>query len=188
MVRDAQDVRLRRLYDAKALAEEDAADAVLGAAPEVRRSGDVLGRVLLVKGEPGEADLAAGEALAGADGEAARSALDALGVDTASILAIVSRPVRGATPVLAAARVARYVEAADPELVVALDDVAQDDLQRAFGLKVLPFGEPLTLRGRVLLAVDGLETSLADEARKKRVWAQFRALKTQRRRHEGASE
>ena len=44
---------------------------------------------------------------------------------------------------------------------------------------MLSFGVPAHVRGRVLLAVDGLEASLADEARKKRVWEQFRGLRTQ---------
>jgi hypothetical protein len=157
---------LRGLYVAKAVAEEDAADALLGTELRVRRGGDPLGRVLLLKGEPGEADVASGEALAGGDGDAARAALDALDVETESVLAVVTRPSREADPVLAAARVARYLEAADPALVVALDEVAQDDLQRAIGLKLLPFGEPAVVAGRTLLAVDGLEASLADEARK----------------------
>jgi hypothetical protein len=177
MVRGAAVDDLRALYDVKACAEEDAADALLAEVP-VHRTGDVRGRVLLLKGEPGEADTAAGEALAGADGEAARAALDALGVDTGSVLAIVTRPSPDVEPEFTAARVARYLEAADPAIAVALDEVARDDLARAVGLAALLFGEPKTLDGRVLLAVDGLEASLADAARKRRVWTHFRALAT----------
>lgn len=182
MVRDTAGLAaLRDLYAAKATAELDAADEVLPAIP-VKRTGDDLGRVLLVKGEPGSGDLAAGAALAGADGEAARAALTALGVPVDSLLAVVSRPAGSATPLDAAhRRLARYLEAADPALAIALDALAADDLAAAAGVPALPFGEAVECRGRVLLAVDGLEASLSDEKRKRRVWRQFRALET----HEG---
>ena len=176
MVRDAAE--LAALYDAKASAEEDAADALLPAVP-VKRSGDVLGRVLLVKGMPGEADRAKSESLAGPDGEAARAALEALEVPTGSMLAVVSRPDGAGTPALGARRrLARYLEAADPAIAIALDALAADDLAVAAGVPALPFGEAVEHRGRVLLAVDGLEASLGDDARKKRVWRQFRGLTT----------
>ena len=181
MVRDAADLEaLRALYDAKASAEEDAADALLDAVP-VRRSGDLRGRVMLAKGEPGDADIEAGEALAGPDGDAARSALEALGIATDGILALVTRPAALTEPTVAAARLARYIEAADPSLVIALDATAAADLAEAAGLSGLPFGEPARVSGRTVLAADGLEASLTDDARKKRVWAHFRSLGT----HEG---
>ncbi|HEY3318041.1 MAG TPA: hypothetical protein VGK50_06430 [Coriobacteriia bacterium] len=176
MVRDADELEdLRRLYAAKAQAEQQAADALV---PGIRvlASGEATARVLLVKGDPGEADLAAGEALAGPDGDAALAALAALGVGTASVLALVTRPAPGTSADAAVERLARYLESADPAVAVALDGVAAGDLAAAAGLAGLPFGSSVLAHGRVLLAVDGLEASLADEARKKRVWAQFRGL------------
>jgi hypothetical protein len=180
MVREpARDVAdLAALYAAKAAAEEDAADALLPDLP-VRRAGDPDALVLLVKGEPGTFDLEAGEALAGPDHEAVRAALEALEVDAGSLLAVVSRPVEDATPEAITRRLALYLEACDPALAIALDAVAAEDLAAAAGLRSLMFGDPAHIRGRVLLAVDGLEASLADEERKKRVWAQLRSLKTQ---------
>lgn len=166
------------LHLAKAQAEQDAADAALPGIA-VLASGDPLGRVLLVKGEPGAADLAAGEALAGADGDAARAALEALGIPTASVLAVVTRPAAATTADAARMRLAIYLESADPGLVVALDATAADDLAAAAGLRALPFGKPEHVRGRVLLAVDGLEASLADETRKRRVWGQLQGLKAE---------
>jgi hypothetical protein len=165
---------LQALYDAKALAEERGADALLPGA--VRSDGDLQARVLLLKGEPSAADVSAGRALAGPDRDAAVAALTALGIDTASVLAVCSRPGAGGAADGAAPRLARYLEAADPALAVALDAAAAADLAAAAGLPALPFGEPVSVQGRTLLAVDGLEASLADEGRKRAVWAQFKAL------------
>jgi hypothetical protein len=176
MVRGAEELAaLRDLYVAKARAEQEAADALLPAL-DVLAAGDPLGRVLLVKGEAGEADVAAGEALGGADGGAARAALEALGIATDSVLAVVTRPSADTPAAPAAERLACYLESADPALVVALDAVAAADLAAAADTRLPAFGEPAHVRGRVLLAIDGLEASLTDEARKKRVWAQFRAV------------
>jgi hypothetical protein len=166
---------LAALYAAKAAAEQDAADAVLPAVP-VRRCGIPDARLLLVKGEPGTDDVARGEGPCGRDRDAAIAALSALGIESESVLGLVTRPAPGTDPVLAAARVARYLEAADPELAIALDEVARDDLARAVGLPTLLFGKPQTVAGRTLLAVDGLEASLADESRKRKVWRQFKGL------------
>jgi hypothetical protein len=167
---------LRALYLAKAKAEQDDADALL---PTLRvlSGGDPLARVLLVKGVPGLADVAAGEALAGADGDAARAALQALGVGTSSVLAVVTRAAAGARGDPAVERLGRYLESADPGIAIALDEVAAADLAAAAGLGSLVFGEAVRVHGRLLLAVDGLEASLADEARKKRVWKQLGALR-----------
>ena len=167
---------LAALYAAKAAAEEAAADALL-AGLRVRSSGVPDARVMLVKGEPGKADLRAGEALAGPDREAARSALEALAVDAGSLLAVVSRPTPDAAADAIVRRLALHLEACDPALAVALDAAAAEDLAAAAGVRSLPFGEIAHVRGRTLLAVDGLEASLADDARKRRVWAQFKGLK-----------
>jgi hypothetical protein len=164
-------------YLAKVGVELDAADALLGgAAGAVRRSGASGSRVLLVKGAPGPEDVAAGFALAGRDGDAARSALAALGIDATDALALCSRPTPGIDAAVRAQRLARYLAASDPEVVIALDTEAAEELSAAVGAR-LAFGKPVERHGRVLLAVDGLEASLDDPGRKKRVWAQFKGLK-----------
>jgi hypothetical protein len=66
-------------------------------------------------------------------------------------------------------------------LAVALDAHAAEDLGLAFGVK-MAFGEPVMQQGRTLLAVDGLEASLDDPARKACVWRQFKALDVRERR------
>ncbi|MBN2405620.1 MAG: hypothetical protein JXE06_08570 [Coriobacteriia bacterium] len=135
--------------------------------------GSAPAEVVLLKGEAGAADLSAGRVLAGEDAEAAHKALSALGWD-ASVFAICSRQPDGA---LSPDSIKLMVEAVDPDLVVALDDVAAVDLAEAFGLNGLGFGKPERVAGRVILAVDGLEASLSDEKRKRRVWSQLKSIR-----------
>jgi hypothetical protein len=172
---------LAALYAAAASAEEDAADALLPAVP-VARTGAPGARLLLVKGAPGPEDERAGAGPAGPDADAVLKALARLVEEGAwpampdDVLGVVTRPAAGTAAGLAAARLARYLEAADPALAVALDETAAADLAVAAGLRALPFGEPAVVAGRTLLAVDGMEASLSDPERKKRVWAQLKSL------------
>ena len=158
----------------KAEAEVAAADGLVPGAVRVRPVGDVLADVVLVKGEPAEADRAAGTVLAGADGEAATKALDALGL-SARRFAVCSRPGRSSAAVRTQ-RLALIIEAVDPEVVIALDSVAAADVAAALGSPTLASGRPLRLRGRTVLRLDGLEASLGDEKMKRRVWRQLQTL------------
>ena len=164
-----------RLYGAKARAELTQADRMLGTRLPVSGSGDPLGRVLLVKGEPGPEDVATRRALAGVDGEAAAKALEALGMDPSSAWATCSRP-RKADEQAVSSRLRLIVEAVDPALVICLDPLAGRDMARALGLGTLAPGVPATHMGRVVGAVDGLEASLGDPAAQARVWRQMRAV------------
>ena len=159
---------------AKARAELARADALLPSSEAVAGCGDLFATVLLVKGEPGPEDERAGTAMAGPDGEAAAKALGALGLDSESVFCACSRPVEGGDPDAVVDRLAWIVEAVDPDVAIALDADAADDLARAVGIAELRFGEPLRRHGRAVLAVDGLEASLGDEARKARVWEQLK--------------
>jgi hypothetical protein len=137
---------------------------------------------VLVKGEPGPQDTNAGEALAGADGEAATKALEALGLADGGVFRTCSRPVEGGAPDAVVERLAWILEAVDPDVVIALDGVAGTDLALVAELDGLAPGEPVRWRGRALLAVGGLEASLDDETRKAAVWAQLkRAAEADRR-------
>jgi uracil-DNA glycosylase len=166
---------IERLFAAKARAELATADRMLGAKVGVAGSGDPLGRVLLVKGTPGAADLAAGSAIAGPDGEAADKALAALGRDPASAWRACSRPVPSEADTIAR-RLETIVEAVDPGLVIALDAEAAADLAAALRTTPLRAGEPVVVRGRRVGAVSGLEGSLGDAAAKARVWRELRAV------------
>ncbi len=167
------------LFEAKAVAELTRADALVPGATEVRWSGQPIAGVMLVKGEPGAQDRAAGRALAGAVGEAARKALGALGYG-GPLLSTIALAGMGTAPDAAARRVRLQADACGASVIVALDARAAEVLARAFGVDALPFGSPVRVLGRTLLAVDDLEAALVDPARKKRVWRQMRALATDR--------
>lgn len=157
------------------------ADSLLAGADRGLSSGCLPARLLLVKGAPGPAELAGGEVISGADGDAVHKILAALGFSAEDYFAVVSRPVGTdlARPDVARAvadRMRLIIEAVDPESVVALDMLAAEDISRALDVPALRFGHCAMARGRRLLAVDGLEASLADPQRKRRVWAQFKAL------------
>ena len=172
---DAGDAaRIDGMYRAKARAEIADAESLVPGDAIVRGHGDELADVLLLKGEPGPADIEAGRALAGRDGEAAESALEALGVEGARYAAC-SR-VGAVGEAERARRVRLLVEAIDPRLIVALDPVAAADLAAAFGVDVPAAGEVVRILGRRVLALDGLEASLGDERLKRRVWKQLKAL------------
>ena len=166
--------RLDELLRAKARAEIAAAEELVSGKGVVRGQGDPLADVLLVKGSPGPGDLKSGRALAGEDGVAAGKALDALGVPK-SRYALCTR-VGTAAEADRLARVQLLVEAVDPRTVVLLDAGAAEDFAAAFGVETPPSGVVGFVSGRTVLAVDGLEASLADAALKRRVWQQLQAL------------
>lgn len=167
--------RIRGLHEQRALAEIAAADATWPGAGAVPWSGSLMPSVALIKGLAGPAESAGGAALSGADGEAAAKALEALGHDPAQSFAALSRPDASASSEVRAVRVRLLVEAVDAPIVIALDAESAEDLARAFGVDRLGFGKAVRVAGRRLLGVDGLEASLADEKRKRRVWAQLKA-------------
>ena len=138
----------------------------------VAPSGCAPADVLLVKGEASEGDLATGLALGGQDGEAARKALSALGW-SAEPFAVCTRP---GDMTLAAASLVSLIEAVDPDLIVAVDRIASIDVATALGIEQLEFGTVLRVAGRSVLAIDGLEASLSDEDRKRRVWSQLKGI------------
>lgn len=163
------------IFVAKARAELARADAFVPGAGDIASVGGPFAGVALVKGEPGEQDRTSGRALGGEDRDAAAKALAALGYD-GPIFATISRPVHGAEADAVAKRLRLQVEAVEAEVVIALDAVAALDVAAAFGLEALEFGMPVAVPGRRLLAVDGLEASLTDDERKRRVWEQFKTL------------
>ncbi|MHB1135416.1 MAG: uracil-DNA glycosylase family protein [Coriobacteriia bacterium] len=172
----AESLRLDGVFREKARAEIAAAEQAGGGAPAVRVHGDELAEVLLIKGEPGPDDIEGGYALAGADGEAADKALDALGLP-ATRFAFCTRA-SGVGPDERAARIRMLVEAVDPSVVIALDPLAAQDLTLAVGIDPPVAGTIVTWRGRTIAAIDGLEASLTDDSLKRRVWRQLKALGT----------
>lgn len=169
--------RLSALYAAKVRAELAEADGLAPDAAAVEPSGDPTCRVMLVKGVPGRADRAAGRALSGPDGEAATKAFEALDLGSA-YFATCCRPASGERSPGGLERLALQIEAVDPAVIVALDAPAAEDVAAVLGLEELPFGVVAAVRGRRVLAVEGLEASLGDDNAKARVWRQLRTLRS----------
>ena len=173
---DLSPERVRALYEARALAEIAAADALAPGSDVIAWSGELLADVALVKGFAGPAEAAGGRALSGNDGEAAAKALEALGWPPSCWFATLSRPEPTIPPEARAQRLRLQVEAVDPAVVIALDAKAAEDVAAAFALdEGLGFGQARRAAGRTLVAVDGLEESLGDPNRKRRVWSQLKA-------------
>jgi uracil-DNA glycosylase len=166
---------LAKLHGAKARAELKAADVLLGAKPAVAGRGDPTAEVVLVKGVPDDGERASRSALSGEDGAAAHKALVALGFDPERTWATHSRPAR-AEDDACARRLEAIVEAVDPRIVIALDDVAATDLAAAYRVPALLPGRPVVARGRILGSVGGLAASLSDPAAKARVWERFKTI------------
>ncbi len=169
--------QIRHLYEARVRHEIDASEEDAGR-DTVRWAGDLSARTLFVKGEPSEADAAAGAAFAGEDGDAARKALAALGRIDGGVAFTCSRP-----PGLSAAardrRLLTQLEALDPGTVIAADAAAAADVARVLGSGGLAPGKPTGVRGREVLALSGLEECLRDEGKKRIVWAELRSLARQ---------
>jgi len=179
--RDAQDAPLgapeiRALHEKRVAAELEAADRLAPGSDAVPPTGSVFPQVALIKGNRGPAEESGGAAMSGADGEAADRALVALGFDADSTFRTLSRPEPGATVEQRADRLRAQLEAVDPEVIVALDRAAADDLVVALGIAELEPGVVVRVLGRTVLAVDGFEASLVDDARKRRVWMQLKAV------------
>lgn len=170
---EERSARLREIYEAKTRAELAQADALAPGADTVRWSGDPLASVMAVKGLPGPAEVSGGTALSGADGEALRKGLQALGWDSANPFSTLSSPVPGLDETARAARLRAQVEAIDPRVVIALDAVAADDLARALEIPSLKAGASVVSGGRRIVALSGFEDSLGDEQLKRRVWRQL---------------
>ncbi len=68
------------------------------------------------------------------------------------------------------------IEAVAPRIVVALDPEAAEDVSVALGHPALPWGKPIRIAGRTVLAVQGFSAALDDPERKRRVWGQLKSL------------
>jgi hypothetical protein len=172
--------QLAEEFSAKVRAEIELAEGLMVGAGLPNSAGALFAGVLLVKGAPGPAETSGGDAISGPDGVAADKALTARGFDADSAFRVISRMGPGDDERVSE-RLRLLIEAVDPDTVIALDPVAGSDVARALGITCLEPGATSVVRGRAMLALDGLEDSLVDEARKRRVWDQFRKLAPRRR-------
>ncbi len=146
-------------------------------------AGNVFSPIVLVKGELDEAELAGGELLGGADGDALRAALLRLGYAPEDFCALAAT---GEGAPLEEGLFREALEALDPEAVLLLDDVAADAMREAyadalaeiedFETATLAPGRLATVQGRRVVALDGFERSLSDMRAKQRMWAFMKQL------------
>jgi len=174
---EARQAKARAVLEARARAELAAADAAAPGSDRVPWRGALLAQVAVVKGLPGPAEASGDPALSGADGDAAIKALERLGWSGQDVFFTLSRPEPGIEPERRGDRLRLQIEGVDPELVLAVDAEAADDVALAFGVERPRWGVVERVLGRRVVAVDGLEASLGDEARKARVWSQMRVAK-----------
>ena len=166
-------------YSARARAELLAADALAPGADVVSWRGNTFAQVAVVKGLPGPAEASGGAALSGVDGDAAVKALVALGYAEEYIFFTISRPSPGIGIPRLALRLRAQIEAVDPSLILAIDREAAADVAAGFGVESPAFGQETWVLGRRIVAVDGLEASLSEPARKRRVWEQLKAARAE---------
>ena len=127
--------------------------------------GNALGNLLVVKGIPGPAEDAGGEAFSGADGAALEKAFQALGYGEDAWLGVLIRP--QGQEALDTGDLAKIGLAMTPQALIACDKEAAA-LCRAAHLD--GFQGP-----RIFVELEGFEASLADDAAKKREWAALKA-------------
>jgi len=168
---------LRKLYDARARAELEAADLLCPGSDAVAWRGAPVAGIVAVKGLPGPAEASGGAAMSGADGDALSRALEALGWAADEVFFVVSRAEPGSDPACCAARMRAVIEATDPRVVVALDRVAAQDVGAALGVALTGSDTPVTCNGRGVVALDDFEATLGDEKRKRHAWEQLKAAR-----------
>ncbi len=165
---------IRGQHEARVKAELAAADKRLPGSDSVGSAGAHFATIFVVKGLPGPAEASGKPAMSGADGEAARKALGALGWEPDSVFYTLSRPGSNTDAPRRTARLQLQIETVDPEFVLAVDTDAAADVAEALGIERLVLGTVVRAGGRRVLACDGLEASLGDTARKRRVWSQLK--------------
>lgn len=147
-------------------------------------AGNAFSPVLLAKGEPNEAERAGGKLLAGADGTALRSALQALGYAPEEWAGVATWDAGGAP--LEAPLLREAVCALDPATLVACDAAAAEALREAYAedLALLErFEEAMLAEGVIaqvagmrVMALGGFEAALADAHEKQVMWARLKQL------------
>lgn len=144
----------------------------------VQMSGNAFSSVLLVKGEPGPAELMGGALLSGVDGKALRAALLKLGYAPEDWAAVDGN----ASPQL----FRQVVATLDPTTLVACDEKAAALVRDAFAddLSALPNvedamlvpGRVVRVAGMRMLNLGGFEAALSSSAQKQIMWARLKQI------------
>ncbi|MCH3967387.1 MAG: hypothetical protein PHR15_07160 [Atopobiaceae bacterium] len=147
-------------------------------------SGNAFSQVLLAKGQPDAGELPE-RLLAGADGEALRAALAALGYAPEDWVGLATCDADGTALDSQTLRLA--VTALDPATVIALDDAAAGALREAYGpeLVALPDlqaamlapGVVAQVAGMRMMGLGGFEAALADKPAKQLMWARLKQVR-----------
>lgn len=147
--------------------------------------GNAFSSVLLVKGDPGEAERAGGELLSGKDGTALHAALQALGYAPEDWVAMATWGSRG--EVLDSSLLRQAVAALDPATLVVCDDFAAEAVRNAFAddLVVLADfmdaslepGRVVQVCGMRVLNLGGFEAALGSDHEKQVRWAWLKQIR-----------
>lgn len=141
-------------------------------------AGNIMATVLVVKKTAGPFERAGGLPFSGKDGEALEKAFLKLGYGKDAWIGLLASP--EGSPVLRPSQLRSIAETIDPLTIIAVDEGAAHLLMEAFASEIsglLVDFQPevaLTVQGRLFVWVDAFESSLNDDARKRRAWAQLK--------------
>ncbi len=155
--------------------------------------GNAFSPVVLVKGQLNDAEAAGGNLLAGADGQALRASLTAIGYAPEDFCALAAVAQASDEPAAVPAGellpqelFREALEALDPEAVILLDTPAADLMRETYAdalVAIEDFDEAMLkpglvahVLGRRVLVLDGFEAALADKREKQRMWAYLKQL------------
>ncbi len=155
--------------------------------------GNAFSPVVLVKGQLNDAEAVGGNLLAGADGQALRASLTAIGYAPEDFCALAAVAQASDEPAAVPAGellpqelFREALEALDPEAVILLDTPAADLMRETYAdalVAIEDFDEAMLkpglvahVLGRRVLVLDGFEAALADKREKQRMWAYLKQL------------
>ncbi len=155
--------------------------------------GNAFSPVVLIKGQLNDAEAAGGNLLAGADGQALRASLTAIGYAPEDFCALAAVAQASDEPAAVPAGellpqelFRETLEALDPEAVILLDTPAADLMRETYTdalVAIEDFDEAMLkpglvahVLGRRVLVLDGFEAALADKREKQRMWAYLKQL------------
>lgn len=169
----------RERYVAKATAELEGL-----ARRGVVMCGNAFSQVLLLKGEPGDGEQGADGLLSGADGDALRAALQALGYAPEDWVGLAAWDDSGQP--LDCALLRESLAALDPATVVVCDEAGADLVRETYADELASlesFEEAMLAEGAVALVLGmrvmglgGFAASLADDDRKQLMWRRLKQL------------
>ncbi len=155
--------------------------------------GNAFSPVVLIKGQLNDVEAAGGNLLAGADGQALRASLAAIGYAPEDFCALAAVAQASDEPAAVPAGellpqelFREALEALDPEAVILLDTPSADLMRETYTdalVAIEDFDEAMLkpglvahVLGRRVLVLDGFEAALADKREKQRMWAYLKQL------------